>query len=612
MIRTLLIAVALSPVGCGPMEDRAAVASNEQALGSAPPSMSLTIQWQGQQTGYWCGPASTRIALSSQISPPSQTELASFLGTTTNGTDTIAYVSNALNHYEGVSFWSHRAITDPPPQDQIDTLTNDVVGTISNGYAMVGNIISGWRPPGYPSGTIYHYIAIVGYDQGGGRAQIADPAGQCAAGSGWCNVPATYWVTMHDLAVWISGSTGYTLSGLPPTGGTPANGTLEGIIYENGSSSNVVSGAVVEVGGATLTTGADGLYKFDLAPGTYTATVTKTGYGTNSVSRDVTSGTAVWGSMEIDVLAPPTGTLAGLVYADSDTSSPLSGALVTANGKTATTDAAGTFSLTLSPGAATVTVTKAGFANGSAITTVTAGQTATVSVGLMPDTVPDTTPPMLVVTSPTGELADAATVVFAGTVTEVSTVSVVVNNAAPVDVPVAAGRWSREVALQPGVNTLAVSATDAAGNRAGTSVTVSFDSGVEGVVHADGDPTAVISAALVTITDTGTGAAQTATTDARGAFGFAARPGVVTLSVQASGFLAWRQQVAVPADQRLNLKIALTRGVDEGGQQAGPMTYQGGCSAAGGQALVILAAMLLRRGRITRPLHLRSPPSRGV
>src|SRR4029079_5726547 len=43
------------------------------------------IDFQYQQTGYWCGPAATRIALSARISPPSQQQVANELPTPTNG-----------------------------------------------------------------------------------------------------------------------------------------------------------------------------------------------------------------------------------------------------------------------------------------------------------------------------------------------------------------------------------------------------------------------------------------------------------------------------------------------------------------------------------------------
>lgn len=36
----------------------------------------LEIDYQVQETGYWCGPAATRIALSARVAPPSQATLA--------------------------------------------------------------------------------------------------------------------------------------------------------------------------------------------------------------------------------------------------------------------------------------------------------------------------------------------------------------------------------------------------------------------------------------------------------------------------------------------------------------------------------------------------------
>ncbi|MBX7096792.1 MAG: C39 family peptidase [Myxococcaceae bacterium] len=222
---TAVVACVLG-LGCGPQPeggaDRAVLG---QGLGGAAPAKNTSFSWQGQQTGYWCGPASTRIALSAHMSPPSQQTLANFEGTTTNGTDTIAYIRNAMNTYLGVNFYVTHAISDPPSQAQIDQLKQTLVASVSNGYGMVGNIISGWRPPGYPGGTIYHYIAIVGYDQDGDRALIADPAGGCAV---WCSVPQTYWVTTHDLAVWIGGSTGYTGVNLPIKADAPPNAAPRG------------------------------------------------------------------------------------------------------------------------------------------------------------------------------------------------------------------------------------------------------------------------------------------------------------------------------------------------------------------------------------------------
>jgi hypothetical protein len=187
----------------------------------APPTPSkkvLPFSWEGEQYGYYCGPSATRMALSSRMAdPPSQSELGSYMGTTTNGTDDISLVRGAMNHYLSVSSYQVTYMPDDPPTaaQQAD-LKKSLVGSIDAGYALVVNVVSGWRPPGYPSGTIYHYVAVVGYDSDGDKVLIADPAATgCGDGlcgnpsSGFYNVPKSYWIATSDLGVWITPK-GYT------------------------------------------------------------------------------------------------------------------------------------------------------------------------------------------------------------------------------------------------------------------------------------------------------------------------------------------------------------------------------------------------------------------
>lgn len=189
-----------------PHEDPA----GEVEASAAPTRKVLNVSWQGQQRYYWCGPASARMALSTRTANlPSQTTLASALGTTVNGTDHVGLIRNALNRYLGTTWFETKVMYDPPTQAQRDLLKRDVLLNIGKGYPIVANVISGWRPPGYPGGTIYHYVTVVGYDQGGERVLIADPAGACAGGSGWCGVPRTYWISLWNLGTWIGGK-GYT------------------------------------------------------------------------------------------------------------------------------------------------------------------------------------------------------------------------------------------------------------------------------------------------------------------------------------------------------------------------------------------------------------------
>lgn len=160
---------------------------------------SLAIDYQVQSTGYWCGPAATRIALSARISPPSQATLAAQLGTTVNGTDSITQVTGVLNADLGTGWYETKQMpNDPPTQAQRNLLWNDVVLDINNNYPIVANIVAppGNQPPGYPSDqTIYHYFTVIGYDDANSTVLIADPAS--FSGN------QIYWLSFNQLATLI-------------------------------------------------------------------------------------------------------------------------------------------------------------------------------------------------------------------------------------------------------------------------------------------------------------------------------------------------------------------------------------------------------------------------
>ncbi|MGH3379132.1 MAG: C39 family peptidase [Actinoallomurus sp.] len=158
----------------------------------------LAIDYQVQVTGYWCGPAATRIALSARISPPSQADLAAQLGTTTNGTDYIGQVTGVLNSDLGTGWYETKNMpNDPPTQAQRDLLWNDVVLDINNNYPIVANIVAppSNHPPGYPNETIYHYFTVIGYDDANRTVLIADPAS--FSGN------QIYWLSFDQLATLI-------------------------------------------------------------------------------------------------------------------------------------------------------------------------------------------------------------------------------------------------------------------------------------------------------------------------------------------------------------------------------------------------------------------------
>ncbi|MEU0095331.1 C39 family peptidase [Kribbella sp. NPDC006257] len=205
MPSALANAVQVSGIGGAPAAMTAVQTANAAAAAKKVPAggysaqglRTLNIQFQYQQTGYWCGPAATRIALSARISPPSQQQLANELPTTTNGTDWIGQVTRVLNNHLGTGWYETKEMpNDPPTQAQRDLLWRDVILDIDNNYPIVANIVApaNNHPPGYPNYTIWHYFTVIGYDTSDSTVLIADPAGFG---------PATYWLTFNQLATLI-------------------------------------------------------------------------------------------------------------------------------------------------------------------------------------------------------------------------------------------------------------------------------------------------------------------------------------------------------------------------------------------------------------------------
>lgn len=165
----------------------------------------LTIQYEVQKTGYWCGPASARHALSARMSPPTQATLASQLGTTTAGTDWIGQITRTLNANLGKNVYQTVEMpNDPPTAAQRDRLWADLVRSIDGGYPVVANIVAppSNHPPGYPNDqTIYHYFTVIGYNTDTRKVFIADSAN--FGGN------QQYWLTFEQLATLIPPK-GYT------------------------------------------------------------------------------------------------------------------------------------------------------------------------------------------------------------------------------------------------------------------------------------------------------------------------------------------------------------------------------------------------------------------
>jgi hypothetical protein len=397
-----------------------------------------------------------------------------------------------------------------------------------------------------------------------GHAEVApncNTGGHTDPGSGW------NWTKYLNL-----------VTGFAPQPGT---GTLIGVIFQGGSSTNRVAGAVVSVSGQTVTTAADGLYEFQLAPGSYTATVTRAGYGTNSVTRAVTMGTQAWGSMEINPVVAQTGTLSGIVFVfnaanAADRSQPIAGASVSVGGQTVTTNSSGEYSVTLPVGTHTATVTKTGYQQAQVTRTVVAGQTAVAAVGLSLPAMPDTQAPEVTITTPSAQaMLDIATVQIQGTASDdrgpVNEVRVSLNAGGELGVPVVSGAFSLELKLKAGTNTLMVKARDAANNEGSATVTVSFLAGVTGVVTKAGDVTAALAGATVELREASSGTVVSTTTsaaDGRYTLGVGRVPADFTLTARAAGHRTWSETVSIPDDRRITVDLSLAPGDSMRGEAA--------------------------------------------
>lgn len=161
-----------------------------------------------QETGYWCGPASTQIVLDSRGIKVAERTLAGEIGTHTGGTDHIGLIAPVLNRRApGGGYAVIGMPNDPPRRDQVDALWDHLVRGVDAGWGLVANIIA--PPSNYPravppstlnlrygGGTVYHYVALMGYsDQGQRKVWWADPGFS----------PHGCWVSLEQTASLIAG-----------------------------------------------------------------------------------------------------------------------------------------------------------------------------------------------------------------------------------------------------------------------------------------------------------------------------------------------------------------------------------------------------------------------
>ncbi len=125
------------------------------------------------------------------------------------------------------------------------------------------------------------------------------------------------WGPASSNAMSVSPTTGFGAHGCaapppppPPPPPVAMMGTLNGKIFkinpvDPADLTAAIAGATVKVGTQTLTTDATGIYTVQLAAGAVTIEATATGYSSATLTRQITSGQTVWGSIGLGADGTP-------------------------------------------------------------------------------------------------------------------------------------------------------------------------------------------------------------------------------------------------------------------------------------------------------------------
>ncbi|TCB95902.1 hypothetical protein E0H26_17165 [Micromonospora zingiberis] len=172
--------------------------ASKKAAPKPPAKKVLEYDYQAQTTGYYCGPAAVRNALSAAGIDRDQDTLATQLGTTYAGTNSAEDTTRVLNAaVEGKPYETTMLPGGSATPAQMDQLQADVVAAVADGRSVVVNVAGsatdttgGWHS--FPGG---HYIAVVGYEDDGRLVKIADSADPSYY---------SYWMSTIDLANWAA------------------------------------------------------------------------------------------------------------------------------------------------------------------------------------------------------------------------------------------------------------------------------------------------------------------------------------------------------------------------------------------------------------------------
>lgn len=151
-----------------------------------------------------------------------EADLIRSIGCHEGGTDYVGLIEKDLDRrVPDARYTSVYLPNDPPTQKQKDDLWRHLTASIDAGWGVIMNWVAppsnypkgvkGSANPSYGGGTIYHYVAAMGYDNVGGRAVwIAD--------SGFA--PYGFWISFDQCCTLIPPK-GYCYAAVPPAVAPP-------------------------------------------------------------------------------------------------------------------------------------------------------------------------------------------------------------------------------------------------------------------------------------------------------------------------------------------------------------------------------------------------------
>lgn len=174
------------------------------------------IKQKAQVRTYWCGPATLATLVQASKVDISETTAAKRLKTTRDGTNWYSGAGNypmekALEHYtDDFDYTAANLPYTPSDADQEAYKKRLVTDIAVHKQGIAGNAVEVTNGPhlnGHPNRTIYHWVAVRGYDDDGETTRYADPV----AGSSisWAGPVDRYNEIDSDKIVTIFGARGY-------------------------------------------------------------------------------------------------------------------------------------------------------------------------------------------------------------------------------------------------------------------------------------------------------------------------------------------------------------------------------------------------------------------